>query len=115
MNAQKLFRRMPTAARALLFAALLAMDAGPSNADTWEIAPPMPTPRSALAATSSTDGSKIYTLGVSGAAGVSNAVEVFDAPARTWRTVAPMPTARERRLGAASREVSQRAMVPSVI
>ena len=95
MNAQELIRKMLTGVRVLPFAALLVMGAGLANADTWDTAPPMPTPRSALAATNSTDGSKIYALGGSISGSVLNTVEVYDVPARTWRPASAMPTARE--------------------
>ncbi len=80
---------LPTAARALLCAGLLALYVAPSWADSWVTAPRMPTARGGLAAATSTDGSKIYALGGTGVLGVLNTVEVYDAPARNWRAIAP--------------------------
>jgi hypothetical protein len=77
MHTQKLIGHMPTVARALFWAGLVAVFTTPCTADSWNTAAPMPTARRFLAAATGRDGSTIYAIGGFNNSGNLNTVEVY--------------------------------------
>ncbi len=63
------------------------------TANAWEIGPPLPTPRGALAV--ATVGGLLYAVGGVGPQGNTGALEVFDPRAGRWGMLRPMPTPRD--------------------
>jgi len=69
------------------------LPASGSDQGSWQTLPPMPTPRTGLAAVAV--GGKIYAVGGSNYDGYLRTVEEYDPNAGTWTSLADMPTARE--------------------
>lgn len=74
------------------------------NDGTWEAVPPMPTPRSHLAACSCRGRGRLYAIGGTAGAQVLDVVEMFDTRKGMWNTLPSMPTARTAMAAAACGE-----------